>query len=295
MANRRKRFCYFRIRHLRLKAHFQNYADTILVRIAWVRSSHTRLIGSCSMSVELHTAYMLSSYLDHHTSRISCLQHPKLVIPIRFTLIWTMSQRSPMRCVHSLRRNKVIHTQCVLRDSITVRISLGGVILRLTVSVALAYLYSAHALGNIRPENARGVLAAACLLGRMDDLCNYAYEICRQSISLDTLPVWLEFIETLSPPSDGSSTPVVEQHHHTRTAVFGPYAQRLRDDVFSFLVVTLPNLVNFGGQATPTTPLSEGASQQADAGRETLLQVFARVPFDLFKAAVESPTFHFGT
>ncbi|RDX52698.1 hypothetical protein OH76DRAFT_1480317 [Lentinus brumalis] len=160
---------------------------------------------------------------------------------------------------------------------------------------ALAYLYSAHALANIRPENARGVLAAACLLGRMDDLCNYAYEICRQSISLDTLPVWLEFIETLSPSSDGSSTPVVEQHHHTRTAVFGPYAQRLRDDVFSFLVVTLPNLVNFGGQATPTTPLSEGASQQADAGRETLLQVFARVPFDLFKAAVESPTFQFAS
>ncbi|RPD73455.1 hypothetical protein L226DRAFT_546417 [Lentinus tigrinus ALCF2SS1-7] len=165
-----------------------------------------------------------------------------------------------------------------------------------TDEVSLAYLYSAHSLANIRPENARGVLAAACLLGRMDDLCNYAYEICRQSISLDTLPIWLEFVESLSPPSsDGSSTPVVEQHQHTRTTVFGPYAQRLRDDVFNFLIVTLPNLVNFGGQATPTTPLPEGASQHADAGRETLLQVFARVPFELFKAAVESPTFHFAS
>lgn len=128
----------------------------------------------------------------------------------------------------------------------------------------------------------------------MDDLCSYAYEICRQSITLDTLPSWLEFVESVSPPSDGSSTPVVDQHQQMRTAVFGPYAQRLRDDVFNFLVVTLPNLVNYGGQATPTTPLPEGTSQHADAGRETLLQVFSRVPFDLFKAAVESPAFQLG-
>lgn len=162
-------------------------------------------------------------------------------------------------------------------------------------SKALAYLYSAAALANVRPENARSVLAAACLLGRMDDLCNYAYEVCRQSISLESLPSWLEFVDSVPTPTDGSSTPIIEQHQSPRTAVFGPYAQRLRDDVFNFLVVTLPNLVNFGGQATPTTPLPEGASSHADAGRETLLQVFARVPFDLFKAAVESPTFQLGS
>ncbi|EJF62589.1 hypothetical protein DICSQDRAFT_135558 [Dichomitus squalens LYAD-421 SS1] len=160
---------------------------------------------------------------------------------------------------------------------------------------ALAYLYSAAALASIRPENARAVLAAACLLGRMDDLCNYAYEVCRQSISLDTLPSWLEFVDSVPAPSDGSSTPIVEQHQHLRTAVFGSYAQRLRDDVFNFLIVTLPNLVNFGGQATPTTPLPESSSTPTDAGRDTLLQVFARVPFDLFKAAVESPTFQLGS
>ncbi len=157
----------------------------------------------------------------------------------------------------------------------------------------MAYLYSAAALADVRPENARAVLAAACLLGRMDDLCNYAYEVCRQSITLESLPSWLEFVDSVPASSDGSSTPIVE-HQPLRTAVFGPYAQRLRDDIFSFLVVTLPNLVNFGGQATPTTPLPEGASSHADAGRETLVQVFARVPFDLFKAAVESPTFQLG-
>ena len=161
-------------------------------------------------------------------------------------------------------------------------------------NIALAYLYSAHALANIRPENARGVLAAACLLGRMDDLCNYAYEVCRQSISLETITSWLEFVDTMPTPSDGSSTPIVDQHQQMRTAIYGPYAQRLRDDVFNFLVVTLPNLVNFGGQASPTTPAPEGTNQHSDAGRETLLQVFSRVPFDLFKAAVESPMFQLG-
>ncbi|KAL1947428.1 hypothetical protein VTO73DRAFT_14389 [Trametes versicolor] len=160
---------------------------------------------------------------------------------------------------------------------------------------ALAYLYSGVSLANIRPENARGVLAAGCLLGRMEELCNYAYEICQQSISLDTLPSWLDLFDTVPAASDGSSTPTVDQPPHPRTAIFGPYAPRLREDIFNFLVVTLPNLVNYGGQATPTTPLPEGASQHADAGRETLIQVYSRVPFDLFKAAVESPTFQLGS
>lgn len=162
------------------------------------------------------------------------------------------------------------------------------------LSPALAYLYSGVSLANIRPENARGVLAAGCLLGRMEELCNYAYEICQQSISLDTLPSWLDLFDTVPAASDGSSTPTVDQPPHPRTAIFGPYAPRLREDIFNFLVVTLPNLVNYGGQATPTTPLPEGASQHADAGRETLIQVYSRVPFDLFKAAVESPTFQLG-
>ncbi|KAI0831762.1 hypothetical protein BC628DRAFT_1415268 [Trametes gibbosa] len=160
---------------------------------------------------------------------------------------------------------------------------------------ALAYLYSGAALANIRPENARGVLAAASLLGRMDDLCNYAYELCRQSINLDTLNSWLEFVDPASGASDGSSTPIIDQPPHPRTAIFGPYAQRLREDIFNFLVVTLPNLVSYGGQATPSTPVSEASSQRSDAGRETLLQVFANVPFDLFKAAIESPTFQLGS
>ncbi|KZT11631.1 uncharacterized protein LAESUDRAFT_809521 [Laetiporus sulphureus 93-53] len=162
-------------------------------------------------------------------------------------------------------------------------------------AIALGYLYSSVSLNLINPQNARAVLAAGCLLGGMDDLCNYAYEICRQSITVDSIASWLDFVDAMPPSSDGNSTPI-EQHQlpPSRTAVFGPYAHRLKDDVFHFLVVTLPHMLNVGGLSTPVSPHPDGV-QQADAGRETLLQVFARVPFDLFKAAVESPTFQIGS
>ena len=135
---------------------------------------------------------------------------------------------------------------------------------------ALGYLYSAVSLSLVRPENARAVLAAACLLGGMDDLSQYAYTACRQSISVDTIGAWLDFVDAL-PAGDGSATPA--------TSVFGQYAQRLRNDVFHFLVVTLPEVLEVQGSG---------------GGRDTLLQIYARVPFELFKTAIESPTFVIG-
>ncbi|KAH9929649.1 hypothetical protein B0H21DRAFT_781135 [Amylocystis lapponica] len=162
-----------------------------------------------------------------------------------------------------------------------------------TDEVTLGYLYSAVSLNLIRPENARAVLAAGCLLGHMDDLCNYAYQVCRQSITVDNISSWLEFVDAIPSPSDGRSTPI-EPHQlsPSRTAVFGPYAQRLKEDLLMFLVVALPNALNVGGQATPVTPHPD---ETPDAGRDALLQVYARVPFDLFKAAIESPTFQIGS
>lgn len=158
---------------------------------------------------------------------------------------------------------------------------------------ALGYLYSSISSSLIQPSNARAVLAAGCLLGGMPDLCNYAYDVCRQSISLENISEWLEFVDAIPSPSDGSSTPV-EPHQlpSPRTAVFGPYAERLRDDILNFLVVVLPRSLNVNSVSSPATPQSE--SQPSDAGRDTLLQVFARVPFDLFKTAIESPLFDIG-
>lgn len=146
---------------------------------------------------------------------------------------------------------------------------------------ALGYLYSSVSLSLIRPDNARGVLAAGCLLGGMDELCGYAYDACRQSISVETINEWLEFIDTIPSSPDGSLTPEL-----SLTSVFGHFAQRLRDDVFHFLVVTLPNALEINS--------SESDPSQVHTGRDTLLRVFSLVPFDMFKSAVESRAFEIG-
>ena len=167
---------------------------------------------------------------------------------------------------------------------------------------ALGYLYSPVSLNLIRPDNARGVLAAGCLLGGMQELCEHSYEACRQSITQATIHEWLGFVESVSftPSQNGSTSPQVNvQSITSTTTVFGPYAQRLRDDVLEYLVVTLPATLNVhkrapaNGSVSPS-PESTSPSSQNTSGREVLLDVFSRVPFDLFKAAVESPAFQIG-
>ncbi|TFY79301.1 hypothetical protein EWM64_g4711 [Hericium alpestre] len=150
-------------------------------------------------------------------------------------------------------------------------------------AIALGYLYSSVSLNLLRPDNARGVLAAGCLLGGMDDLCGYAYEACRQHIRLETVNEWLDFIQVAPGENlvDGELPP---------PTIFGHYAQRLREDVLHFLVVILPAILEIhrpgSSQNTSSTPVPNG--------RGTLLQIFSRVPFDLFKTAIESPSFEIG-
>ncbi|GLB35398.1 putative btb poz domain-containing protein [Lyophyllum shimeji] len=146
-------------------------------------------------------------------------------------------------------------------------------------AIALGYLYSAVSLNMIRPHNARAVLAAGCLLGGMEDLCRYSYEACRQSISVDTIGRWVEFIDTIPSSTDGSTTPDVP-----KTSIFGLYGQRLKDDVYHFLVDTLPEILEV--QQPPSQSSSSGRH-----GRDILLQIYSRVPFEMFKTAVESPSF----
>lgn len=118
----------------------------------------------------------------------------------------------------------------------------------------------------------------------MEDLCGYAYAACRQSINVETITEWLEFVDSIPLSSDGQLTP-----QQSVTSVFGEYARRLREDIFQFLVVTLPNTLEVYSSAG-----SESGSSQGHSGRDTLLQIFSLVPFDMFKAAVESPTFQIG-
>ncbi|KIK97403.1 hypothetical protein PAXRUDRAFT_136345 [Paxillus rubicundulus Ve08.2h10] len=152
-------------------------------------------------------------------------------------------------------------------------------------AIALGYLYSSVSISLIRPGNARGVLAAGCLLGGMEDLCGYAYETCRRSISVETITEWLGFVDSLPSSSDESIAP-----QQLLTSVFAQYTAKLREDVFHFLVVTLPNTLQVHSAA-----VSESGTSQGHTSRDTLLQIFSRVPFDMFKAAVESPTFQIGS
>ena len=147
------------------------------------------------------------------------------------------------------------------------------------LTIALGYLYSVVSLSLIRPENARAVLAAGCLLGGMDDLCQFAYETCRRSITIETISEWLSFVEAIPPTADGTATP------DSTLSVFGQYTLRLREDVFHFLAVILPEILEIH------KPSQE---QTGQTGRDLLLQIYARAPFELFKSAVESPTFQIG-
>lgn len=137
-------------------------------------------------------------------------------------------------------------------------------------------------LSLVRLDNARSVLAAACLLGGMDELCVYAYEFCRQSITLQTIEEWLQFVSKVICTSDGSPCAEVPM------TVFGQYAWKLRGDVFHFLVDTLPKALGI------SPSVAECGSSEGRSGRDTLLQIFSSVPFDMFKAAVESSAFEIG-
>lgn len=149
------------------------------------------------------------------------------------------------------------------------------------IETALGYLYSVVSLNLIRPDNARAVLAAGCLLGGMNDLCQFAYETCRRSITVDNIGEWLVFVDSIPSPADGTTTPDL-----STISIFGQYALRLRDGVFHFLVVILPEILEIH-----KCPQEQSGSK----GRDLLLQIYARAPFEMFKAAVESPTFQIGT
>src|SRR4051812_13037116 len=127
------------------------------------------------------------------------------------------------------------------------------------MAIALGYLYSYQASKMLSTANARATLASACLLGGMDDLCAKAYNICKDSIRVDTIEEWLAWTDTTlssstlnghhspstsapsTPRSPSSPSPLSAQQDHrqilnTTPSIYGPYAQLLRDDVLEFLI-----------------------------------------------------------
>jgi len=179
-------------------------------------------------------------------------------------------------------------------------------------AIALGYLYASTSINLVSPTNARSVLATACLLGGMDELCAYAYELCKTSISMENIDDWLDFLQTLpSSPSVSESgavspagvtmpnlpsVPPLHELQHVQfgvgpaptngvssqsssSTIFGPYGLRLRDDVFLFLVSTLPRQLATANPGNPGSALAD---------------VYVRLPFEYFKAAVESGDFPIG-
>ena len=76
--------------------------------------------------------------------------------------------------------------------------------------------------------------------------------------------------------------------------IFGPYASRLRSDVFEFLVSLPQSLEMSFASDGPNNSHTEGQQPGPTASREALLEIFSLVPFDMFKNAIESPNFQIG-
>ncbi|KAF7322858.1 BTB domain-containing protein [Mycena chlorophos] len=218
----------------------------------------------------LYAGFQTGNYSDTLLHVHSPTSHPA----VAFRLHAIMLSRSPF-LAHLMSTSQQGLNERVLYIQLPPEVTHEG------FSIALGYLYSSASAGLIHEKNCRAVLAAAQMLGGMDELSTYAYETCRRTISVDTIDDWLRFIDAIAPPpSDGTSTP---NGALVQPSVFGPYGQRLRDDVFNFLVISLPQSLDLQPDMSSSKP-----------GRDILLQVFSRVPFDLFKTAMESSAFDIG-
>jgi len=162
-------------------------------------------------------------------------------------------------------------------------------------SIALGFLYAAVSLQLVHPQNALSVLASACYLGGMDDLAAHAYAVCKSSVSLDTLPAWIEFVESLVGDDVDLKTMTSDREKdgsNVRRSILGIYAERLRDDVMNFFIAALPKeLGAFDPQPSVPPPSAQTPSASPDrpSGYEAYLRLFTLLPYSLFKSCIESP------
>ncbi|KAI5454777.1 histone acetyltransferase 1 [Naganishia albida] len=79
------------------------------------------------------------------------------------------------------------------------------------VEIVISSLYASYAYQQVNARNARSILYAADML-QLPDMVSYAFKVCRQSISVDNIIDWVEWIEAQSPPrndeASGSSSRV---------------------------------------------------------------------------------------
>ena len=105
----------------------------------------------------------------------------------------------------------------------------------------------------------------------MDELCNYAYQACRDAITVDTIGEWIEFVDTLpsgsGSGSDGTSATLTAPgiggvgSRSSMLAVSEEVAASGRGDAFS------PAWTTWGGYDTPLAleiEASEGSRWEID-------------------------------
>lgn len=208
-----------------------------------------------------HTGFQLGQYAD-----VSLHVHNR-----QYRLHALILSRSPyLAHLLATSQNNVIYIRLEDEPHITEE----------AIAVALGYLYSPYQVGLVNPSNARSVVAAACLLGGMPELADIAFECCRASISASTIVDWVNFVESMPPPNPPDATPTYPQG---QTSVFGPYLAQFRDLVYTYLIVTLPNVLQV------FTPVEDGS------GWDELLSIYSQLPFETLKQAVESPAFPAGS
>ncbi|CAE6515580.1 unnamed protein product [Rhizoctonia solani] len=208
-----------------------------------------------------HTGFQLGQYAD-----VSLHVHNR-----QYRLHALILSRSPyLAHLLATSQNNVIYIRLEDEPHITEE----------AIAVALGYLYSPYQVGLVNPSNARSVVAAACLLGGMPELADIAFECCRASISASTIVDWVNFVESMPPPPPSDATPTYPQG---QTSVFGPYLNQFRELVYSYLIVTLPNV------------LHAFVAPEGGDGWDELLGIYSQLPFDTLKQAIEAPAFPAGS
>lgn len=145
----------------------------------------------------------------------------------------------------------------------------------------------------IGQSNAREVLGTAEFLG-LPELASIAYELCKASINIESIPSWIEWCDardqrslasSSSYTSDRTASPAVgaaaPPGRSTGWVAVEPsssadYVSRLKGDIYAFITSTLSS-----HQSSPSDP--------------RFLSIFTILPFELFKKCIEDPSLSLGT
>lgn len=138
------------------------------------------------------------------------------------------------------------------------------------------------------------------------DLAQMAFDLCRTLMYNLTNPTeiadWFTFLETTSstphqlysPPSPTSDAPQL---------LYGPAAYHLRHQLMHYLTQSLPTLLAAFGSSQGSPPVQPAANggmnytassstpSSSTNGQQALIQVYAVLPFNVFKSVIESAEF----